>query len=400
MNGALLFDILLVFVLIAYAITGYRQGLIASIGSIVGFLAGSLIGMWRLPDILAGWEAVAEDIRLRILVLVLGVVLLGWLGQFIGSLIGASIRGKVRIGSLRAVDAVLGAVLVALAASAVMWFLGGALRSSGTPALARLMSESQVLRAVRTVMPEQTGQVFADFRRFLSDQGFPKVFEGLAPEPITPVEAPDPAIAQSAAITAARQSVVKVTAESDSCQQGQEGTGWVLSPGRIVTNAHVVAGADRVRIQTANRTVEARVVLFDADRDLAVLSVPGLQVPALQLGDELGQGELAAVPGYPMNGPYVVVSARVRAVLDARGYDIYGQDRVLREIYSLYTRVRPGNSGGPLLDIEGRVVGVIFAKSLDDDSTGYALTLDEAQPVLDAAASASSAVDTGACVIG
>lgn len=400
MNGSLLFDILLGFVLVAYAITGYRQGLIASIASIVGFLGGSLIGMWKLPDLLAGWEAVAGDVRLRVIVLVLGVVLLGWLGQFVGSLIGGAIRRSVKPGPLHTVDAVLGSVLVVLAASAVMWFLGGALRSASTPALAKLMSESQVLRGISAVMPEQTGQVFADFRRFLSNQGFPKVFEGLAPEPISPVEAPDPAIAQSAAIAAARQSVVKITAESDSCQQGQEGTGWVLSADRIVTNAHVVAGADRVRVQVRNQTLRARVVLFDPDRDLAVLSVERLSVPALELGDELERGELAAVPGYPMNGPYVVVSARVRAVLDARGYDIYGQARVLREIYSLYTRVRPGNSGGPLLDIDGRVVGVIFAKSLDDDSTGYALTLDEVKPVLDAAAGATQATDTGVCVVG
>lgn len=399
MNGSLLFDILLSFVLVAYAITGYRHGLIASIASIIGFLAGSLIGMWKLPDLLARWDVVAEDLRLRVIVLVFGVVLLGWLGQFIGSLIGGAIRRSVKLGPLRTVDAVFGSVLVVLAASAVIWFLGGALRSSGTPSIAKLMSESQVLRGISAVMPEQTGQVFAGVRSFLTNQGFPKVFEGLAPEPISPVEAPDPAIAKSAAISAARRSVVKITAESDSCQQGQEGTGWVYSADRVVTNAHVVAGSDRVRIQVQNRTVNARVVVFDPDRDLAVLRVEGLSAPALPLGDGLERGELAAVPGYPMNGPYVVVSARVRATLDARGYDIYGEQRVLREIYSLYTQVRPGNSGGPLLDVDGRVVGVIFAKSLDDDSTGYALTLEEAQPVLDAA-DANQQIDTGACIVG
>lgn len=399
MNGALLFDILLGFVLVAYAITGFRQGLIASITSIAGFLGGSLIGIWQLPGLLGHWDQVANDPQLRVVALVLGVVLLGWLGQFLGALLGSAIRKQVRFGGFRRVDAVLGALLVAFAAATMMWFLGGALRTSGTPALAKTMAESRVLRGVAAVMPEQTGQVFASFRSFLSSQGFPKVFEGLDPEPITPVEAPDPAIAKSAAIAAARASVVKVTTDPESCQRGQEGTGWVLSPGRIVTNAHVVAGADRVRVEAGNRTVAGRVVLFDPDRDLAVLTVEGLGVPALQLGDELESGELAAVPGYPMDGPYTVVSARVRRTLEARGYDIYGQDRVLREIYSLYTRVLPGNSGGPLLDTDGRVVGVIFAKSLDDDTTGYALTLAEARPVLDAATGASRAVDTGACLV-
>jgi S1-C subfamily serine protease len=398
-NNTLLFDILLCFVLLAYAITGYRQGLIASSASIVGFLGGSLLAVWKLPEVLSNWDAVAQNAPRRILALVLGVVVLGWLGQFLGSLVGAAVRRRVRLGALRGVDSVLGSVLVVIAAATVMWFLGGALRSAGSPSLAKMMAESKVIRVVSIVLPEQTGDVFSTFRNFLSSQGFPKVFEGLQPEPITPVPAPDPAIAKSAAIAAARDSVVKITAESQSCQQAQEGTGWAISEGRIVTNAHVVAGAERVRVEARGRTVGAKVVVFDPDRDLAVLSVPDLGVPALELGDPLERGALAAVPGYPMDGPYVVVSARVRATIDARGYDIYGDQRVLREIYSLYTKVQPGNSGGPLLDTNGRVVGVIFAKSLDDDSTGYALTLDEAKPVLDAADSASRAADTGSCLV-
>lgn len=399
MNGALLLDILLAFVLGAYAVTGYRQGLIASIASIAGFLGGSLLAIWQLPGLLSRWDEVAGDVRLRVAALVVGVVLLGWLGQFLGALLGGAIRKRVRLGPFHKVDAILGGVLVAVAAAAMMWFLGGSLRTAGTPALAKTMAESKVLRAVGGIMPEQSGEVFNSFRSFLNDQGFPKVFEAWDPETITPVPAPDPAIAKSAAIAAARASVVKVTTESDACLRGQEGTGWVVSDDRVVTNAHVVAGADRVRIEVGRESVTGRVVVFDPDRDLAVISVPDLDAPALELGDVVDRGELTAVPGYPMDGPYVVVAARVRTVLDARGFDIYGEDRVLREIYSLNTQVLPGNSGGPLLDTDGRVVGVIFAKSLDDDTTGYALTLAEAKPVLDAAAGSSRATDTGDCLV-
>ena len=131
-----------------------------------------------------------------------------------------------------------------------------------------------------------------------------------------------------------------------------------------------------------------------------MLSVPGLPLPPLPLGGELQRGDSAAVPGFPLDGPYRVVSARVRAKLDARGLDIYGRERVVREIYSLAAVVQPGNSGGPLLDTDGRVVGVIFAKSLEDNATGYALTLAEAKPVLDEATSAGAEVGTGACVAG
>lgn len=400
MSGSVVLDIVLVLLLGAYAFSGYRQGLIQSVFSLVGFFAFAMIAVWQLPEMLARWDAVAENDRTRVLVLIIGVVAFGWLGQFLGGLLGTQIRRRVGQTSLRRVDSVLGAVVVTLAASLIIWFIGGALRTAGNPTLSRAMAESKVLQVVNTVVPEETGQVFATFRGFLSSQGFPQVFGGLDPEPITPVQDPDPAVARSSAIRVAGRSVVKVTTQSVSCQRGQEGTGWVLSPGRVVTNAHVVAGADEVRIEGGDQSYRARVVVFDSRRDLAVLSVPGLPLPALRLGGEVARGDSAAVPGYPLDGPYRVVSARVRAQLEARGLDIYGKERVVREIYSLAATVQPGNSGGPLLDTEGRVVGVIFAKSLEDDTTGYALTLAEAKPVLDAAAAAGVPVDTGACVAG
>ena len=400
MSGSVLLDVALVLLLLAYAFSGYRQGLIHSVFSLVGFFAFAMIAVWRLPELLAHWPSVADNDRTRVIVLLLGVVAFGWLGQFLGGLVGGRIRQRVGQTSLRRVDSVLGAVVVTLAASLIIWFLGGALRTAGNPALSKAMAESKVLQVVNSVVPEETGQVFASFRGFLSSQGFPQVFGGLAPEPITPVPAPDAAVARSQAIRTAGRSVVKVTTQSQSCQRGQEGTGWVLSPGLIVTNAHVVAGADEVRVQGGDETLRARVVVFDPRRDLAVLSVPGLPLPALQLGGELQRGDSTAVPGYPLDGPYHVVSARVRAKLDARGLDIYGRERVVREIYSLAAVVQPGNSGGPLLDTNGRVVGVIFAKSLEDNATGYALTLAEAKPVLDEATSAGAPVATGACVSG
>ncbi|EWT00183.1 colicin V synthesis protein [Intrasporangium oryzae NRRL B-24470] len=393
-------DLAILLVLGAYAASGYRQGLISSVFSLLGFFAGAMLAVWQLPNLLARWPAVADDTRTRVVVLVLGVVLLGWLGQYLGHLAGGAVRKRVELPSLRQADSVLGAIVVTLAAAVIVWFLGGSLRTVVSPPLAKAMSESKVLQAVNAVVPEQTGEIFAGFRGFLSSQGFPQVFGGLAPEPIRPVQTPDPAIATSGAIEQARRSVVKVTTRSERCDRGQEGTGWVLSPGRVVTNAHVVAGSEVVRVQGRGQLLAGRVVVFDPDRDLAIISVPGLEAPPLQLGEDLGRGDSAAVPGYPLDGPYTVVAARVRSLLDARGLDIYGKDRVVREIYSLNTKVQPGNSGGPLLDDRGRVVGVVFAKSLEDDRTGYALTLNEAKPVLEQSPSAGRAVDTGACLAG
>ena len=146
--------------------------------------------------------------------------------------------------------------------------------------------------------------------------------------------------------------------------------------------------------------LDAEVVLFDPERDLAVLAVPGLTAPPLALGTDLAGGAPAVVVGYPGDGPFTSTVARVRQVLQARGEDIYGEPGVSRQVYSLYAQVRPGNSGGPLLDPAGALVGVVFASSLDDPDTGYALTLAESRPVLDQAAAATEAVDTGACSSG
>ena len=152
------------------------------------------------------------------------------------------------------------------------------------------------------------------------------------------------------------RSVVKITGVAASCNRGQEGSGWVLAPGRVVTNAHVVAGmarAARAGPRAPGASYDARVVVFDPRRDLAVLAVPGLRGPGAALGRQLARGDGAVVAGFPLDGPYRLDAARVREVLDARGSDIYGEPGTVREVYSLYARVQPGNSGGPLLSADG-----------------------------------------------
>jgi len=203
-------------------------------------------------------------------------------------------------------------------------------------------------------------------------------------------------------VARAATSIVKITGVASSCNRDQEGSGWVVAPERVVTNAHVVAGTstESVRIDGVGRSYDARVVVFDPRRDLAVLSVPGLPAPVSRLGANLQRAAGAVVAGFPLDGPYRLDTARVRDVLTATGADIYGNPGVVRQVYSLYARVQPGNSGGPLLSPSGAVVGIVFARSLDDDKTGYALTLDEARPVLEAASSSGSPVSTGGCVAG
>jgi S1-C subfamily serine protease len=284
----------------------------------------------------------------------------------------------------------------------LVWFIAGAVRGGAQPPLAKAIGASRIVQTIDRFVPPQTAQLFAGFRSVLDREGFPRVFDGVRAEPIAPIAPPDNQLAFGAGVARAGASIVKITGVAASCNRELEGSGWVVAPERVVTNAHVVAGttSEHVRIQGTGRSYDARVVVFDPQRDLAVLAVPGLPAPASTQGADLTRSQGAIVAGFPLNGPYRLNSARVRDVLTATGADIYGDPGVLREVYSLYAKVEPGNSGGPLLSPSGAVVGVVFARSLDDDNTGYALTLDEARPVLDAATGSFSPVSTGECVAG
>lgn len=397
MSAGTALDVLLVLVGIGYAAAGLRQGLVVGLLSLAGFIGGALLGMAVVPVLLQEWSPGLG----RTVGVLLGVLLVAWALQVVGVVIGRRLRATVTWRPARVLDSVLGAVAALLAVAVVTWLVAGALRASPSPALSRAIASSKVVAAVDGVVPPETGRLFADFRRVVEGHAFPRVFAGVAPERILPVDPPPPGIADPVAARAA-DGVVKVTGVAGGCSRGQEGTGFVTARGKVVTNAHVVAGVDAPQVQVTGRgdRLPGRVVLFDPARDLAVIAVPGLDAAPLPVGRDLARGDSAVVVGFPLDGPYTAAPARVRQVLDARGEDIYGKAGVVREVYSLYTRIEPGNSGGPVLDTSGHVVGVVFARSLDDASTGYALTLSEAAPVLDAARTASRAVGTGTCSTG
>jgi S1-C subfamily serine protease len=394
-------DIVLALVLVSYGLAGYRHGLVVSVMSLVGFLSGGALGMWLLPDLLRHWDSVENNAVLRTLMLVLGVFVVASLGQAIAVGIGSRVRSGLRVEPARLIDSALGAVATVLAASVLVWFIAGAVRGGTQPPLTKAIGASRIVQTIDRFVPPQTARLFAGFLSVLDREGFPRVFEGVRAEPIAPIAPPDK-LAFGAGVAEAGTSIVKITGVAASCNRELEGSGWVLAPERVVTNAHVVAGtaSEHVRIQGIGRSYDARVVVFDPRRDLAVLSVPGLTAPASMQGENLKRSEDAVVAGFPLNGPYRLNSARVRDVLTATGADIYGSPGVVRQVYSLYARVEPGNSGGPLLSRSGAVVGIVFARSLDDDNTGYALTLDEARPVLNAATGSFSPVSTGDCVAG
>jgi S1-C subfamily serine protease len=212
------------------------------------------------------------------------------------------------------------------------------------------------------------------------------------------VAPPDPALASSQVVLNARRSVIKVLGTAPSCSRRIEGSGFVYSTERVMTNAHVVAGTREVQVESNGNRLDGTVVVYDPERDLAVIHVPGLRVPAMPFATgRAATGANAIVLGFPLDGPFNAQSARVRDVSRITGPDIYESGDVTREIYTIRALVRSGNSGGPLVTPQGSVIGVIFAAAADDRNTGFAVTTAEAAGTAELGTERRRGVKTGGC---
>jgi S1-C subfamily serine protease len=392
-------DLVLAVVIISYAVSGWRQGLAVGALSLTGFLAGALLAMEIVPPMAEGLD---EGLQRTFTVLV-SVLLFAWLGQLGGALLGARLRQHLTVRPAQVADQLFGMIAGVVAVVLVLWFVGGALRGSPAPQINRAVSSSRLLSSVDRYMPNELDTLAENFRHAVAGSDFPRVFEGVAPEQILPVRSPDPGAVPGVVLERAKRSIVKIVGDAAECGRGQEGSGAVVAAQRVVTNAHVVAGVDAPTVQVggSGERLPARVVLFDPQKDVAVLAVPSLRAAPLPIATaDLDHGDDAVVAGFPRNGPFSAGAARVRTVIQALGEDIYGKPGVTREVYSLYANVQQGNSGGPLLDTSGRLVGIVFAKSLDDPLTGYALTVKEVTGDIRAGIGAENSVSSGGCAAG
>ncbi|MFI6345247.1 MarP family serine protease [Streptomyces sp. NPDC050560] len=399
MNGL---DYLLLVAAVWFAWVGYRQGFIVGILSVIGFLGGGLVAVYLLPIV---WDKVTDDADVGTVAAVGAVVIVivcASVGQVFTTHLGSKLRGHVTWSSARALDATGGALVNALAMLLVAWLIGSALAGTTLPTVGREVRGSQVLLGVSRVLPEQADNWFADFSSVLAQNGFPQVFSPFSNEPIHEVDPPDPSLANGPVAARAKRSIVKVVGTAQSCGKVLEGSGFVFGNRRVMTNAHVVGGVDEPTVQIGGegKLYDAKVVLYDWRRDIAVLDVPDLKAPALSFTSKDAQsGSSGIVAGFPENGAYDVRPARVRGRITANGPDIYHRGTVRRDVYSLYSTVRQGNSGGPLLTPDGHVYGVVFAKSLDDPDTGYALSADEIRQDIDQGRTASQEVDSESCAL-
>lgn len=395
-------DILLLLAAVWFAVVGYRQGFVVGILSVTGFLGGGLVALLGLPML---WGELTDDAppgTFGVIAAVVIVIVCASVGQAFTTHLGNRLRQFITWSPARALDATGGALVNVLAMLVVAWLIGAALAGTSLPTVGKEIRGSRVLLGVSRVMPDQADTLFADFSSVLAQNGLPQAFSPFSNEPIADVPAPDPDLASEPVAARAQSSIVKVLGSAPSCGKLLEGTGFVFGRERVMTNAHVVGGVKHPTVQVGGQGVRqpAEVVLYDWKRDIAVLEVPGLTAPALRFTDrDAGSGDDAIVAGFPENGAYDVRSARVRGRVDANGPDIYHRGLVKRDVYSLYTTIRQGNSGGPLLTPDGRVYGVIFAKSLDDGDTGYALTTDEVRDDIERGRAADRPVYSQSCAM-
>ncbi|MFI5618143.1 MarP family serine protease [Streptomyces sp. NPDC051567] len=396
-------DILLLLAAVWFAIVGYRQGFVVGILSVTGFLGGGLVAVALLPLV---WDRVTDNgtqvSPTAVVLAVVVVIVCASIGQAFTTHLGNRLRRHITWSPARAVDATGGALVNVVAMLLVAWLIGSALAGTSLPTLGKEVRASQVLLGVSRVMPSQANTLFSDFSSTLARSGFPQVFSPFADEQITEVKEPDPALAHGSVAEQAKRSIVKVVGTAPTCSKVLEGTGFVFAPGKVMTNAHVVGGVIEPTVQVGGegKLYDGKVVLYDWARDIAVLDVPSLKAPPLEFTDkDAVSGGDAIVAGFPENGGYDVRAARVRGRINANGPDIYHRDTVRRDVYSLYATVRQGNSGGPLLAPDGKVYGVVFAKSLDDPNTGYALTADEIRDDIRLGTTADRRVDSQGCAL-
>ncbi|MGW7720381.1 MarP family serine protease [Streptomyces chartreusis] len=390
-----LLDILLLLVILAYAVSGYRRGLVAGCVSLAGFVGGAVIGVWILPWMM---DLVTPGTTQATVTAVLTVLVPAVAVHELAGRLALRLRRELDRGPLRVADGVGGAVANSVAVLIVAWVAASVLAASSSPLLTSAIRDSRLLGTVQDAMPDTTPAWFSRATSALTEAGFPQVFNPFENESTAEVAKPTGDSVTAAATNAAKLSTVKI--EGSSGTQGREGSGFVYSPRHVMTNAHVVAGIDEpsVRIGGVGRSYESRVVLFDPERDVAVLYVPELRAPVLKFDDEAGRGDSAVVAGYPEDGDLNLQAATVANRVRATGQNIYNDDTVTREIYSIRSTVRPGNSGGPLLTTDGKVFGVVFARSTSDDETGYVLTAAEVASDARRAANATQPVDTGELV--
>lgn len=381
-------------------LTGYRRGAVMQVFSWGGFLMGLIVSLFLAPPIIRALPR--QESPFALVVIGLAVLLvISFVVEALIAFAGARISRKVKNVKLRQADRVIGSVVGGLMALIMPWIVS--LPAKKSPPLAAAIEDSTILSTEYAVL-DTPPDLFARLGKLFALTPFPEVFAGINPALAPGVEPAPASLARDRQVTAAARLTYKIA--SRGCDPGTlvNGTGFPVGRDLVVTAAHVVAGTSQTTVMRASDagggSYPARVVYIDTDTDIAVLYAPTIPRGRLDVAEHgASRGTDGAAIGYPGGGKRTISVARVRTRTDAVGYDIYSRDRVKRQIYVLRAQVKQGNSGGPFVDTDGVVRGVVFAASSGDSEESYALTEDEIFKALRATGDRRRAVDTGDCAI-
>ncbi len=386
----MLVDALIVLVIVGSIYRSWGSGFVRQILGTGGFFAGLLLGRFLEPHTIT----LAQTAEVRGIITAATILGMGLIGLGVGEYIGLTLKQHLVKIRLNHFDNSLGSVLTGVSVLLGVWLLATVATSLPSYELRSTIKSSHIISALNRVLPPAPN-IIADIGHLIDPNGFPDVFIGNEPIPRGDINLP--ALGDlSAAVNAAKDSVVRI--EGQGCGGIVSGTGFVVGEGLIATNAHVIAGIDQPYVQDANGTHKGRVMWFDPKLDFAVLRVSNLIGKPLTFAAERAKpGTPAAVLGYPGGGKFNAGPAAVLDEFNASGHDIYGKGHTIRDIYEIKAKVIPGNSGGPLIDKSGQVLGVIFAESTTYERIGYALTRDQVVGEIQQAAKRQNTVSTGLC---
>ncbi len=382
---------LLILIGVGYAaIRGAQLGAAVQLGSYGGFWIGLLLGAVVAPRLVTHINS--QYLRTVVLLLVFFgcASVVGGLGRHLGGIIGAKLS-KVHLAGL---NSSIGGGVAVVATLLVVWVMSSIAVNLPFAAVSDQVAQSRIVKTITKAMPPAPS-IFSRIQAFVNSEGFPAVFASLPPTISGPVDLPSQA-ALDQVVSKVQSSVVKI--EGIGCGQIQEGSGFVVSPNEVVTNAHVVAGTGNISIFDSAGQHPAVVVLFNPELDIAVLRTSGLLDPTLPIDASVAsRGQMGVVLGYPGGGPLTTSSAGVMDTFTAQGRDIYNQNITDRLVYELEAIIRPGNSGGPIVNMSGQAIGVVFSRSTTNPDVGFALAMPAVQKQISLAANSTAQVSTGAC---
>jgi S1-C subfamily serine protease len=385
----MLLDLLILLLIGFAAYRGRDSGFVRQFCSGVGFFGGLFLGSWLQPHTVK----LAQTAAGRSIILVLTTMGCALVGLTIGEYIGVRLKLRFFHKQINRVDEGFGGVLGAISLLLSVWLLASVVSGLPYNNLQTAVRDSRIVAALNRILPPAP-DVIASLGHLIDANGFPDVFIGDEP---TPTQVNLPALGDLAsAVSADRNSVLRIKGEG--CGGVVSGSGFVVGQNLVATNAHVVAGIAHPFVQDSSHSYQATVVWFDPNLDFAVLRVAHLGEPSLTVASStVSRGTAAAVLGYPGGGNFNAGPAAVLAEFNAVGRNIYGTGHTVRDVYEIKATIIPGNSGGPLIAADGRVIGVVFAESTTYNHVGYALTTSQVNSELKQAAAKTQPVSTGSC---